>query len=88
MEVGAYEIDRALRFKENFVEAFKDLNYEGVDKLLKKVNSFKNPLDFWEFIKDSNLSDLKIYYDIKKGLVTFGNDEENFKEDLMELGII
>lgn len=88
MERGAYEIDRALRFKENFVEAFKDLNYEGVDKLLEKVNSFKNPLDFWEFIKNSNLSDLKIYYDIKKGLVTFGNDEENFKEDLMELGII
>lgn len=88
MERGAYEIDRALRFKENFVETYKDLNYEGVDKLLEKVNSFKNPLDFWEFIKDSNLSDLKIYYDIKKGLVTFGNDEENFKEDLMELGII
>lgn len=78
----------AKTFKENFVEVYSKSSFKNKQKLIDYANSFDNPQDFWNTIKDSKLSDLKQEYDTQQGLISFGDDEDNFNYELRLLKII
>lgn len=78
----------AKTFKENFTEVYSKSTFKNKKKLIDYANSFDNPQDFWEAIKDSKLSDLKQEYDTQQGLISFGDDEGNFDYELKLLKII
>ena len=57
---------KATIFRENFMEALKQSgaeNFENFSVLQKKMNRIKNPINFYEFIKNSNVfMDIFDYY--------------------------
>lgn len=82
--VSDYEMKKASIFQENFITAYEKM---GKDRLVEIARSYKNPLDFWEFIKDSNFTDIKMKYDEHDGLIQFGEstEDENYIYDLLRL---
>lgn len=61
-----YKMVKATIFRENFMEALKQSgaeNFENFSLLEKKMNRIKNPINFYEFIKNSNVfMDIFDYY--------------------------
>lgn len=78
----------AKTFKQNFVEVYSKSSFKNKQKLIDYANSFDNPQDFWQAIRDSKLADLKQEYDTQRGLISFGDDEDNFNYELTMLNII
>ena len=82
---GDYDFIKAKIFQNNFITAYKGMNRK---EIVKYARSFKNPLDFWNAIKDSRLSDLQERYDGKRGLVAFAVTEDDiYYGELDKLGI-
>ena len=88
---GDYDTARNKLFMENFKTAAKDLSsFKNYDKLVKLMNSIKNPNKFYEVMKKSNiLMDIFIWYKDEDGTLVysgFDNNEQAFdtalKEDL------
>lgn len=93
--LGSYDVEmkRAAQFKENYMKALEQMsNYDNYDLLKEKLDSIKNPEDFYEFIKQSNtLSDLFDYYETSPQAQTYGgfdNNQEAFNRALEELGVL
>lgn len=82
--VSDYDMKKATIFQKNFITAYEKM---GKDRLVEIARSYKNPLDFWEFIKDSNFTDIKMKYDEHDGLIQFGEstEDENYIYDLLRL---
>lgn len=60
-----YETMKATIYRQNFMTALEEssANLEGYDLLLKKLNRIKNPINFYNFIKQSDsFSDIFLYY--------------------------
>lgn len=57
-----YNMFKARIFQENFIEAYTKMKRKEVVKLAK---SFDDPMKFWEFIKDSGLTDIELRYDVE-----------------------
>lgn len=61
-----YKMVKATIFRENFMEALEQSgaeNFENFSLLEKKMNRIKNPINFYEFIKKSNVfMDIFDYY--------------------------
>ena len=68
-----YDMKKAKIFQENFITAYEKMGRKEVVEIAK---SFKNPMDFWNFIKDSGLTDIQMRYDIEKGIVSTGSDPD------------
>lgn len=82
--VSDYDMKKASIFQENFIKAYKKMGRKQVVSIAKR---FKNPMDFWEFIKDSNFTDIQMKYDEDEGLVQFGeySKDDNYIYDLLRL---
>lgn len=82
--VSDYEMKKASIFQKNFIKAYSKM---GREKLVELAKSFKNPMDFWEFIKDSQFVDIGIRYDEAQGLIQFGemSADENYIYELLKL---
>lgn len=82
--VSDYDMKKASIFQENFIKAYKKMGRKQVVNIAKR---FKNPMDFWEFIKDSNFTDIQMKYDEDEGLVQFGeySKDDNYIYDLLRL---
>lgn len=80
-----YEIKQAQRFKDNFIKEFKSL---GREEIVKYAESFRNPIDFWEAIKDTAFAKLQEWYDEAKGTVQFAMEsDERYEQELEKLGL-
>lgn len=80
-----FELKKAKTFQENFIKAMRNM---GRREIVKFAKSFKNPIDFWNTIKDSNLADLDERYDIEKGIIQLSMDsDESYYYELEKLGI-
>ena len=52
------------------------------------AQSFKNPLEFWDAVKNSQLSDISLQYDVKEGIVGLNMDaDDTYYYELFKLGI-
>lgn len=93
--LGSYddEMKKAVMFKKNYMESLEQMsNYHNYDLLRAKLDSIKNPEQFYEFIEKSpTLSDLFDYYHDSPEAQTiagFDNNQEAFNRALQELGIL
>ena len=75
---------KASIFQENFIKAYKKMKRKEIVRIAKR---FKNPMDFWEKIKNSNFADIKMKYDEDAGLIQFGeySKDDNYIYDLLRL---
>lgn len=87
-----YNMVKATIYRENFMYAISfSEGMEGYDLLLKRLNRIKNPVNFYDFVKKSNVfSDIFLYYKPGEGLVYggFNSNQERFNYGLEELGIV
>ncbi len=88
-----YELWRASIFKENYMNALKEMSKYKNYKLLKdKLESIENPIRFYEYIKQSDIiSDLFLFYKDKATAQTYGgfvDNQEAFDTALEQLGIL
>lgn len=87
-----YELYKADIFRKNFYRALEDTKSYKNYKLLKaKLDSIKNPIEFFEYIGQSEaLSDLFLFYKNGDGLVygSFATNEDAFDYGLDQLGLI
>ena len=88
-----YELWRASVYRENYMEALKEMsNYDNYELLIKKLNSIENPIKFYEYISQSDiLKDLFLFYKDKATAQTYGgftSNQEAFDTAIFEqLGI-
>lgn len=92
------ELDRdykkAESYRQNYYQAIEQLkNFENYDVLKNKLDSFKNPQDFYEYIQQSEvLSDIFMWYDNEAGTFVysgFASNEDAFNHALeVELKLI
>ena len=79
------EVKQARLFQKNFIKAYQRM---GRKEILEVAKSFKNPVEFWEYIKESGLTDLQLQYDIKSGDVQLNMDaDDTYYYELFKLGI-
>lgn len=88
-----YELWRASIFKENYMNALKEMSKYRNYKLLKdKLESIENPIRFYEYIKQNDIiSDLFLFYKDKATAQTYGgfvDNQEAFNTALEQLGIL
>lgn len=59
-----YKMIKATIYRENFMNALQaSKNMEGYELLLKRLNRIKNPVNFFEYIQNSDsFSDIFLYY--------------------------
>ena len=74
-----YELWRAAIFKENFMNSLEEMSSYTNYKLLRdKLESIENPIQFYNYVKQSNiLSDLFLYYRDKATAQTYGGFVDN-----------
>jgi hypothetical protein len=85
-----YEYYRALIYKQNYYEMIDGLkNFKNFEKFKAKLDSIKNPLNFYKFLEENELaSDIQYMYDIGgKGVSRLGT-EDKFNQILLNLNII
>lgn len=83
--VNDYEVKRAMVFKERFIKTYESL---GRKEIVEFAKSFRNPLEFWEAIKDSEFKNLEEWYDEAKGTVQFAMEsDERYTYELSKLGL-
>ena len=88
-----YDLWRASVYRESYMEALKEMsNYDNYKLLRDKLNSIENPIQFYNYVRQSNtLSDLFLFYKDKATAQTYGgfkSNQEAFNHGLEELGII
>lgn len=92
--LGSYDVEmkRASNYRDNYMKALEQMsNYDNYDLLKNKLDSIKNPEDFYNFISQSTtLSDLFNYYETSPSAQTYGgfdNNQEAFNRALEQLGL-
>lgn len=78
------EFKRAQVFQENFIHAFNKMKGKHSRKLVEYAKSFTNPIEFWNTIKDTPLSDIRERYDSTDGLIYLGIGESEIREYYMK----
>lgn len=90
------ELKKAETFKINFLESLKQAsNFEGYDKLINKLNKIKNPIDFYNRVKKSQIAmDFGVWYnEMSEGVDTisygaFATSQDMFNQMLMDFDIM
>lgn len=74
-----YDLWRASIFRDNFMEALNEMsNYKNYNLLKDKLNSIENPIQFYNYVRQSNiLSDLFLFYKDKATAQTYGGFTDN-----------
>lgn len=75
------EMRRAVQYRKNYMKMLKDYrNFDNYMKLVRRLNKIENPLDFYEFLRNSKyggkVEDIKYMYD--------SADSEEILESLTE----
>lgn len=79
------EMKQARIFQRNFIKAYRAM---GRKEAVEYARSFKNPLEFWDAVKNSQLSDISLQYDVKEGIVGLNMDaDDTYYYELFKLGI-
>jgi hypothetical protein len=93
--LGSYDVEmkRASLYRENYMKALEQMsNYDNYDLLKEKLDSIKNPEEFYKYISQSTtLSDLFNYYETSPTSQTYGgfnNNQEAFNSALRQLGVL
>lgn len=93
--MGETDIDlkKAEHFRENFMNSLSELStYDNYDKLKTKLESIKNPIQFYDYVRSSEvLSDLFLYYKDKATAQTYGgfaSNQDAFNYALEELDLM
>lgn len=93
--LGSYDVEmkRASQYRENYMKALEQMsNYDNYDILKGKLDSIKNPEDFYDFVNQSEqLADLFEYYETSPEAQTYGgfdNNQEAFNRSLEQLGLL
>ena len=74
---------KALIYRNNYMESLKEhfSNLDGYEILMKKLNSFSNPISFFNYLKkDDLLIDFPFMYDL-------ASTQSYFNQYLLRLGI-
>ena len=87
-----YELAKAELFRKNFYKALEEIsNFQNYDVLKKRLDKIKNPIKFYEFVKQSPiLMDLFLWYKESDSLFygSFSSNQEAFNSSLLfHLGI-
>ena len=69
-----YEFKKALIFQQNFITAYEKM---GRKEVVKMAKMYKNPLDFWEAIQNSELTDIKLRYDVEEGIMSLAMSKDD-----------
>lgn len=78
-----YEMNKARIFQQNFIKAYRTM---GRNEVVEIAQSFKNPMDFWNYIKDSGLTDIQMRYDVEKGILRdLVDPDESYLWELLNL---
>lgn len=92
--LGRYDANmrRAKRYRDNYMKALEQMsNYKNYDLLKNKLDSIKNPEQFYEYVSQSTtLNDLFNYYEASPEAQTYGgydNNQAAFNKGLNELGL-
>ena len=74
-----YDLWRASVFRDNFMNALDEMsNYRNFNLLYNKLKSIENPIQFYNYVRQSNiLSDLFIFYKDKATAQTYGGFKDN-----------
>ena len=74
-----YDLWRASIFRDNYMKALEEMsNYRNFDLLVNKLKSIKNPIQFYNYVGQSNiLSDLFLFYKDKATAQTYGGFKDN-----------
>ena len=74
-----YDLWRASIFRDNYMKALEEMsNYRNFDLLVNKLKSIENPIQFYNYVGQSNiLSDLFIFYKDKATAQTYGGFKDN-----------
>lgn len=74
-----YDLWRASVFRANFMNALNEMsNYNNYDLLYNKLRSIENPIQFYNYVRQSNiLSDLFLFYKDKATSQTYGGFKDN-----------
>lgn len=78
------EMKRALQFQRNFIKAFNKMHGKYSRTLVEWAKSYSNPMEFWEAIKDTPLSDIQERYDSTDGIIYLGVSESEVREYYMK----
>ena len=80
------EMQQAKIFQRNFIKAYSKM---GRSEIVEVAKSYKNPLKFWEFIKESELIDIQLSYDQSAHLIRLNMDaDDTYYYELFKLGIM
>lgn len=95
LKLGSYDkaLNEAEQFRTNFMNALEELStYDNYEILRDKLESIRNPEQFYEYIRNSEvLSDLFLYYKDKATAQTYGgfaSNQDAFNYALEELGLM
>lgn len=78
-----YEFKKAKIFQNNFIKAFKGMGRKEIVEIAQK---FKNPTEFWNYIKDSGFTELQEFYDEAEGILNFSmNSDDRYYYELQKL---
>lgn len=85
-----YSMRKAITYRENYFsmieKAYK--NFDNYDKLVKKLETFKNPLSFYEFLSQNELlADITYMYDMGTEGIAGVSDQDKFNYLLESVGI-
>lgn len=82
--VSDYEMKKASQFQKNFIVAYSKM---GRKEIVEIAKNFRNPVDFWEYIKNSEFVDLELRYDVEEGIITVGemSKDESYYYELEKL---
>ena len=88
-----YDLWRASIFRDNFMNSLEYMsNYNNYDILYQKLNSIKNPIQFYNYVNQSDtLKDIFLYYRDENTANTYGgfNSNQNaFNKALDDLKLI
>lgn len=74
-----YDLWRASKFRENYMNALEEMsNYDNYELLKSKLEKIENPIKFYEYIQKSPiLGDLFIFYKDKATSQTYGGFDSN-----------
>lgn len=85
-----YDMKKATIYKENYMTMLEKTykNFENYDKLVEKLNSYENPIAFWNFIKEYELlRDIEYMYEFNQHGIRGVSTQTRFNRMLEELEI-
>ena len=88
-----YELKKAEQYRDNYLSALEEMStYDNYEILRSKLESIENPIQFYNYIQQSQtLKDLLLYYKDKATAQTYGgfaSNQDAFNYALEELGLL